>query len=405
MPICYIDDVGFHRLTLDQLVTFITAQYQGIFGADKNLDPETLDGQWIGTLANDWDVILSTMEAVYNARSPSGATGAGLARLVKINGLTKNDPVFSTVTLTLGTNGTTPVPVGAGAKVASDLDPTAIFVTQANVTIPGSSTVDVAAQPAAPGPVSGPAGHLTKILTIINGWDTCTNAVDASVGNSGETDPQLRTRRTASVALPSQGIVDGLEAALLQVAGVSQAIVRENDLDTTATLPDGGPLAPHAIQCIVKDGADADVAAAIWAKRSLGCTMVGLTTIAVIDVQGTSHNVNFDRPTDVPIYVRIVTSSALTTYQKTVIQAAIQAMGDGQLVIGDLSIPAPKIGVNASASDVMDAITSVRATSIPGLKVEEIDISASPSPTTDTDVAIAYDQIATWLSGNVTFSP
>jgi uncharacterized phage protein gp47/JayE len=404
MPLCYIDGAGFHRLTLDQLVTFITAQYQDIFGADKNLDPETLDGQWIGVLANDWDVILSTMEAVYNARSPVGATGAGLSRLVRINGLTKKDPAVSTVTLTLGTNGSVAVPVGAGAKVASDLDPTAIFITQASVTIPGSGTVTVAAQPAAPGPVAGPAGHLTKILTVINGWDTCTNASDAVVGNSGETDPQLRTRRAASVALPSQGIADGLLGALLQLPLVTQAVVRENDADTTQTLADGGTLAPHAIQAII-DGPDPGIPEVMWLHKSPGCTMIGAQSGTFVDSQGRTQTLYWDVPTQIPIYVRVVTATALTSGQKTLIQNAIQLRGEGQLTVGDVTLAGSKIGENASAADVMDAIVYLRTTSIPGLRVEEIDISNAPSPTTDTDVVLQYNEIATWSSANVTFSP
>jgi hypothetical protein len=43
-------------------------------------------------------------------------------------------------------------------------------------------------------------------------------------------------------------------------------------------------------------------------------------------------------------------------------------------------------------------------TTVPGLQVGEIDIGVSASPTTDTNLAIAYDQVASWDKDHVTFA-
>lgn len=402
MPICFIDDSGFHRMRLDEIKAYIEAGYRGIFGADIDLSTDSPDGQWIGLLATDISDLVQVAEDVFNSRSAAGAKGAQLARLVRLNGITKNPPVFSTGTVTATGLAGTFIP--AGSRVANVNDPTAIYETQADATIGGGLTVDIAVKATVTGAVQGLAGDLTVIMTVISGWTSVTNAADVTLGDTGETDGQLRARRAASVAGPSQGIVDGLYAALADLDDVQAVVVRENPEDTTQTLADGGTLVAHAIQVIIEGGDDQEIADTIWLRKSAGVTLVGAEEVAIVDQQGITHTMKFDRPVQKDIYVTVESPVAIPGDQQTLIQNAIVARGQGLLTVGETTLPGSQIGEDVAVSDIYQAITVLSLTTIPRLKVGSILIGASVTPTTDADVPVAFNQLASWDPSRITFA-
>jgi uncharacterized phage protein gp47/JayE len=398
----YIDDTGYHRTGKADRLASLQASVRAIFGANIDLGPDTPDGQLLDGFAGYIDEIDQLVEAAYNARSPSQATGAALSRLVRLNGVARKSEAFATAILTLtGTNGTF---VPKGSLVASSVDGSVVFATDEDVTIAGSTAVSATAKVSGTLADTAIAAHtLTVVLTVISGWNSSDNADDATNGAPGETDAQLRTRRALSVAMPSQGIVDGLEAHLLQILDVQDAVVRENPEDTTQTLADGGTLAPHAIQVIVEGGADLDVAQAIYLRRASGCTMVGSQVVSVPNSQGVGLDVRFDRADHLPVYVVVHSASALATDVQDQIKAAIVALGNGALMLNGTPLPGSKIGRGVAVSDIYAAIMVLTVTALPGLIVAGIDLGTSPSPT-GALISIAYNQIATWDSANVGFA-
>lgn len=406
MPLIYIDSLGIHAAREDEVLAYLQSIWKGIFGAEIDLETESPDGQLTGVLSEIFSALMQVQVQIANGRSPAGAIGAMLARLVKINGVTKKDPAPSSGLVTL--TGTAGAIVPSGSKIGNAVPGvTATFITTANATIGGGGSVaGVPIVSTTNGPIPGNAGDLSVILTMAPGWATVVNPADVTLGNTGETDAQLRARRAASVALPSQGIVDGLRAAILQLPTVEQCIVRENPEDTVQTLDDGGTLAPHAIQVIVKGGDHQKIADTIWLKKSAGVTLVGGTTVTVADSQMVDHAIKFDEPpAATPIYVTVNTTVALSSDVQTAVKNAIADRGQGKLTINGVPLLGSQIGEDVSVSDVYQAIAYLSVTSIPTLKVNEIDIGTAPSPTTDTPVSIAFDHIATWDAARVTFSP
>jgi uncharacterized phage protein gp47/JayE len=395
----YLDSTGYHLTPASVRLANLKATAQGIFGTGIDLSPDSPDGKWLASLAQaqaDTDALLND---IYNQRAPSGATGVQLARLALINGVKKKGPQFSTGTVTL--SGTVGKVFPAGSLIGNSADATAIFATDVDATIGGGGTsgpVNVTSSVA--GPIAGDAGDLSVLLTVVNGITGVTNSEPVILGNDGESDDALRVRRTASVALPSQGIVDGLEASLLQVAGVTQARVRENPQDTTQTLADGGTLAPHAIQALVLGGAAADIARAIYLKRALGCTLVGSTTFNIADTQGVLHTMAWDVPSDVNIYVTVTLSTSPGPGVANAIKAAIVAWGKGLLAYDGSVLTESGTKPAYPGSQIGGAVrwaqSFIPINSIPGLDVLSVKLGTAPSPTLQADITLAYNQIATW---------
>jgi hypothetical protein len=131
-------------------------------------------------------------------------------------------------------------------------------------------------------------------------------------------------------------MVEAIRAALIQVEGVTFAVVYEND--TNDTDDDGRP--PHSIEAVVAGGSPQDIGATIWRTHAGGITTYGSQLVTVNDSQGVSHVMRFNRPTEVPIYLQITVTAnpekELSAAAITLIQQAIVTQGAGITVGQDV---------------------------------------------------------------------
>ncbi len=378
-----IDGTGFHlhefggvtglQGWLDELID----QHQGIYGDDISVNAEDLDGEKLAKEAqarNDAEQIALTL---YNMNSPVGAVGAALSRLVQLNGITRKGAQFSIVPITLGGVAATVIPINSLFINPDDPD-LPPFKTVAAYTIGGGGTVSGQGVCTEAGPFNVGAGKLTPIQTVISGWDTVTNPSAAAPGRLVETDAILRVRRAESVAMPSQSMLDGLQAALANLAGVDDVVVYENA--TGATNAKGDPA--HSIHAIIDGGVDADIANAIWVKASMGCTKVGAVAFTLTDAQGNPQEMRWDVPTDVDVYITVHLNRTPTTFEVDSIAAALVSFGR----------ETSRIGNNVPWGDLFSPINDLEITGGPGLpSVTAIDLGASASPTLQTDLIVAFN--------------
>jgi uncharacterized phage protein gp47/JayE len=386
----YIDDTGFHAFGLNAWKAALEGLWQAAFGAAIDLSAASPDGQIIGSLTGILTDIEQLAETEYLARSPAGARGTGLSRLVQLNGIARKQAQFSTAPVTLG--GTPGTVIPAGSLVGSPTDPTKpTFATTGtspadDLTVGGGGTVTGQIQCSVAGPVTLPTGAL-QILTVISGWTTAVTTADAAPGIQVEADPALRARRAASVAMPSQALSDGLQAALLNLPGVTDAVVYLNNTGAT----DSKGLPAHSVNAIVLGGSAADISNAIWLKSSMGVTKVGAQSLVVADAQGNPQLMKWDVPTDLDAYITIKLDRTPTNiaYIQAQFGAAIVAY---YAVDGDLP---SKIGVNIFWADILTPVNALGLTGRQGLpSITNVFLGSSASPSTQVDLVVLYNQLA-----------
>lgn len=333
------------------------------FGAGVNLAPEGPWGQFIGILSERESLLWDLAQAVYVSRDPGQATGAAQDAICAITGVSRTAGTRSTVMVLLtGTPGTSLL---AGRIVSAQGDRTARFVLQSNTAITGEGTVLAEFAAEAVGPVRSPAGALTVIETPVAGWTGATNPLDAVAGSYAESDSALRLRRAASFGGAGDATTAAIATRVRRVTGVSAVEVFWNDSGTTDS--DGIP--PHAAEVLVSGGADADVAAAIWAAKPVGIALAGATSITVTDVAGREQAVRFSRPIGQPIYlaVTVAKDSAYPTDGDDQIKAALATWGALHLATGADVYPRALIPTVMAIAGVYD---------VPSLYVG---LSASPT--------------------------
>ena len=128
-----IDATGFIRDRLDTLVANLQAGYRSIYGQDIDVDTDSEDGQLSVIFAEAKSEVLQLLEMVIAARSPAGATGAMLSRLVLLNSIQRNEASYSTANVTYG--GTPGTIIPAGSLVDTTATPPAHFQTVNDVTL------------------------------------------------------------------------------------------------------------------------------------------------------------------------------------------------------------------------------------------------------------------------------
>lgn len=326
----WIDSAGYHFADFPTFLAAYIAAYQNIYGSDVYLGADSQDGQWITIQAQAAYDLAALGASVYNSFSPATAQGVGLARVVKINGLTKGVPTNSSVVLTLvGVSGTV---IGDGTAPNRGIAIDSLgqqWLLPLAVTIPGAGTVDVTAIAQNVGTVNAAADTITTIFTPTLGWQTVNNSSPATTGDPVETDGQLRVRQQNSTNLPAQTVLTATQGALANVVGVTGVKGYENDTDST----DSNGLTPHSICFVVNGSPDLQtVANTIGLKKTPGTNTFGSgvneQNEIYVDSQGMIVPINFICPAitaTINVELDISPGVGYTSNSATLIQAALTA--------------------------------------------------------------------------------
>ena len=300
----------------------------------------------------------------------TGSFAAGFTITFAGNDGKQNHPNFTINTNTLD----------AGGAVTVTVTETIAGVPQGETTMTAESY----------GALHALSGTLTEIETAISGLDSTKNTDDAIVGQAKESDTDLKIRKDLSLAVPGHTTIDDIRAELLQINGVTNVSIFENDTNTT----DGDGRPPKSYECIVLGGDEQVIADKIWKTKPGGIETISTASggdnisKTVIDSQGLIKIVNFSRPTSVLIYIEldITADATFPDNGNEQIRNAIVNYGSG-LSVGDDVIVYPKL---ISSMNDIAGITDI-----------VVRIGTSPSPTTDNNVVININEIASILSTNI----
>lgn len=305
-----IDQNGLQIQTVAEILDEIlngTADYPGmyaIYGSNINVDPNSPDGQMINIVAQAKRDMEEFIQQVYDSFDPDQAVGVSLDRDCAYNGVFRNAGSYTLTSVTVTTNRALTLP---GLDTAPDAPFTVsdaggnLFALIAAYNFSGAASTALAFRAVTLGPVTPTANTITNIVTITLGVTAVNNpSAPTSVGTSEESDAALRIRRANSVAVASEGFFASLYGALIDTAGVTSVNLIENN--TAGTV---GGIPSHSIWAIVAGGSNADVAQQIYAKRNAGCGMKGSVTVDIVQVDGSTFTVAFDRPTAETLYIEL----------------------------------------------------------------------------------------------------
>lgn len=362
----------------------LQASFQGIFGTDTYIAPDSQDGQWLAIIAQAINDTNALAIAVYNSFSPATAQGIGLSTIIKINGLVRENSSNSTVNV-ICTG--TPLSVIKGGIVADALGnqfslPTFI--------IPPGASITLTATAVSPGAITGSPGTVTKIVNPQLGWLSVTNPAGIVPGAAVETDAQLRQRQSYSTGNNAVTPLKTLTGLIAALPGVLEVAPYENVGPTT----DANGLPGHSISMVVLGGQSSAIASVILNKKTEGAATYGTTSVVVPDYAGVPKTVNFFVPTSETIQVQVTLHAlaGFSTATETLIKSAVAAYING-LLIGQ-SVYLSKLYVPANLANDSDGAT---------YDITGILVGVNGGALGSSDIAILFNQQATCVVTDVTF--
>lgn len=356
----YVDGTGLHYSSFEDIKQYYVDGAKSIFGEDIYVDDDSMDGQLISLFAKGAYDTLKTIEYAFNNTTPQTAMGNVLSRLVLLSGISRKPSGYSTAYCHLTGNPFIVIHNGVVSDIAGnkwDLPP------NVNLGENGDTYVTVTAQKK--GNITALANTITQIDTPTYGWRTCTNEAPANPAQEEETDTELRYRQRNSVALPSQGLVEGTQSAIFNVEGVTDCVVKENDLNTSVVVQ-GVTLPPNSLTCIVKGGAENEIADVIFYHKNQGCYTNGAIETVQYDRYNNATYIRFSRPTSVPIKIKM-TLRPIQGYSSEIadmIKASLIEFIDNLNISKDVSMGVLYSVINSVMPDLTQPIFAIESLQI-----------------------------------------
>ncbi len=294
---------GFLRKRYADIWANMQSRAKSLFGDDVNLSESSPLGLFAQLnaweLANTWQVA----EDVYHSAFIDSAEGNQLDLLARNLGIDRRpaEPATGYVTFTGAQNG---IKLEEGLLVATQ-EGTLFQVTEWGWIDNGAGTVPVEAV------VPGEAGNVSAatITSIVQaqptgisaaGLLTVTNVAVTSGGLEAEQDWELRERYKRSVQFPGQATIGAIESRLLDLDGVRDAYVRENDTQDNIEIEPTVFLFPKTIYPLVDGGDSQEIGNTIHQTKAGGIQSWATDSQGVVveatDSRGYTHFIGFDRP-------------------------------------------------------------------------------------------------------------
>lgn len=315
-----IDDKGVTVPNLDDVVDELSDGYRSIYGQDINIAPDSPDGQRIGLEAQARKDAYDTLAYAIQMHDPQYAQGKWADIIAKLTGIKRESGKY---TLLPDVQITTDriVPLQAG-YVVKDTNGNNWILDNVTTLSNGVNLVDFRSEFF--GAVSLPVGSSLDPNQIITGIKSIQTTKAPIEGRLGESTASLMQRRERKLAINNTHDREGIEASLIDIDGVIDALVLENNTNET----DLNSVPAHSINAIVLGGSDEEVATTILKKiKGGGCGTYGSESYTIPGYRGQDRVINFDRPStkDINVVVTLVRAYAQTDIDIDKIKDAIVA--------------------------------------------------------------------------------
>lgn len=360
----------------------VQSEYQEAFGADIDLSPSTPQGLLISAEVLSRDGIARNNATLANQINPNLAGGIFLDAIWALTGGGRVAATRSTVTATL--NGLVGVTVPSGSKVKTTAGDEFQLIDP--VALPGDGNFESVEY----GEIAAPSGTLTEIVDSVLGWDTVTNAADATLGTETQSDNLARIQRRNTLALMGATISEAITSGLNYLEGVSSVAFRENTTNASAVI-DGITIPAHSIWACVYGGDATEIATVLMLRKSSGAGYTGTQTVSVTDpYSGQVYTVKFDRPSVIQFFVRVTIKSGATVSDPTAsVKSSCANYADANW----------GCGVDVSPFELSGQINQDN----PGIFVTKVEVRKSTDVTwSAVQVDIALNEIATLTESSVT---
>lgn len=382
----YLDNAGIVVPDTSDIKETIQTEFQNALGLELSLEDSTPQGRLIDIETDARAGIIENNALIANLFNIKMAYGIALDALGANFGLERQAATSSSVTATITGVANTVIPAGSQAATqAGDL-----FYAENNITIPVGGSVTATFLSVEKGAIPCPANSLTKIIDGTFGWETITNADAAVLGQVKESDASFKSKFDNNGLFTGASILEDYKNELSKVENVISSFVYDNGTNSTITY-DTVSIAPHSVYACVDGGTNADVAYALFRRKSTGSAWAGtgVTQTVQDSVYGVNYTVKFDRPTNVSIYYSVtydVGTNSSSNPDEAITNAILEYTNTLQ------------VGGDVLPLQVAYAINQA----VPGIRLTSLQLGTTSGSLSTNDITIRINQVAKTTSVNIT---
>jgi uncharacterized phage protein gp47/JayE len=319
---------GLQVKDLPTLISDISADMKNIYGSDIIITPNSPDGQRININAQAGVDIRELLTDIYTGIDPNQASGVVLDQRIAINNIQRIGGSYTVQPIAItcsagctlqGLDANYNSPLGIEYTIQDNSGNKYILIN--SVTL-GAGTTTVNFRAATIGAVTPAINTITIPVTIVLGVTSVINSSGVlSTGITQETDANVKIRRIQSLSNASFAYINGLLGYVLSLKGVVAAKLYENHTNVT----DSNGIPANCIWLIVSGGSSADIANAIYVKKTPGTNMKGTQTYNISTVNSGVFVAQWDVPSALPLYIKfnIQTTIVGSSFNQTAIKAYI----------------------------------------------------------------------------------
>jgi uncharacterized phage protein gp47/JayE len=328
-----ITATGFETRTLAEIVEAVQDELRARISDKLDLSERTVAGNLTQIFCEHLSQVEQVAAEAYASFDVDAASDDRLVALGLLIGVPRRGATKGLVTATVNLQASQTYAAGdLVAHVADEADNRWVNRDAVVSTTAGNYSAVFEAETAGSQGVA-PAGTLTVLAEPVAGWNTVTNALDATEGTDIEAIEDLRLRMQLAVSSGGSRTRGAIRAKLVQLEGVIAAEVFENTTSTT----DGDGIPPHAIRAVVWDGSPAQadddaIAQIIFDHKAEGIVSDGGESgVAQDDVLG-PVTVAFERATNsvatIAVAIESAAGVAITDVEDAIIAAMPQLVGE-----------------------------------------------------------------------------
>ena len=245
-----ITNGGVYIAPFTDIRSAIIERYRAIYGSDIDLSTGSADGVFVNDLALIINNILQTINTMYANLDVDSASGVYLDILCALSNVTRKPATKSNVYLTLTYSGDSQITLTAQDLVFVDKSGLEWSAQQEQIFNPGE-TVSVQVFCEQEGAIQAPAGWIYQLIDASLPI-TVSQPDPANVGNNAEMDGELRARRAQSSGANGVTTLGALTGALLNIVGIDDVKVVNNNTGSAVSLSDGSTNAAHSVYVVLR---------------------------------------------------------------------------------------------------------------------------------------------------------
>ena len=303
-------------LLIDEFSTIynrLADKFKLIYGQDINLEQNSPDGQLLGIITNEIYDLQTLILHIYNSFDPDLAQGVELNKLLKLIAQTRRASTKSIVDITIVANANVTLPAD---YTIIDENKNEWVINAETTLISGTNIISFNAVNF--GAIEASANTINDVVTVFPEITSVNNPLPAEIGRDEESDVLLRKRRNNLLSVNSNSTIAGLYSKLFLLDTVTDAVIYENATDTYDVLKD---LNAHTLWCIIDGGSIDEITKIIATDKTIGTDLKGTISNNYVEIflkaDGTTrtltHTVKFDRPTEIPLYIKLTVSKKIIT--------------------------------------------------------------------------------------------